>query len=224
MSRVEESALAPSPLPRNPARGTALIVPGYRGSGPAHWQSWLEAQVPGARRISGVDWDTPALAAWASAVRREIGQAPAPVWLVAHSFGCLAAVLAGTDRAERVAGALLVAPADPDRFTPAGLRPGSGQATPTPVTLSPYIPRAHLGFPSWLVASRNDPWMPLHRVRHWARLWGSELIDLGNAGHIDAESGFGPWPEGLALLRDLQKSRGSHPFDRTRAAVHRIQV
>ena len=30
---------------------TTLIVPGLHGSGPAHWQTWFETQVPGALRV-----------------------------------------------------------------------------------------------------------------------------------------------------------------------------
>lgn len=201
--------------PANGTDGTVLIVPGYRGSGPSHWQSWLETQAPEARRVCGIDWDTPALAVWAAAVRREIDRAAGPVWLVAHSFGCLAAVRAGSDRPERVAGALLVAPADPERFSPVGLATGRGSL----LTLGHALPKTDLGFPSRVVASRNDPWMPLERVRDWARRWGSALVDLGHAGHINTESGFGPWPEGLALLRDLQGARGARPPVRTAVDV-----
>jgi hypothetical protein len=159
-------------------------------------------------------------------VRREISRAPAPVWLVAHSFGCLAAVLAGTDKADRVAGALLVAPADPDRFSPAGLDVGVGTATADDrpaITLTPYIPKAALGFPSLVVASRDDPWMALPRVRHWAHLWGGQLVDVGNAGHINMESGYGPWPEGLELLRALQASQDDRSHGSIRAVVRRAR-
>jgi predicted alpha/beta hydrolase family esterase len=31
-------------------------------------------------------------------------------------------------------------------------------------------------------------------ARRWAQRWGSNLINLGDAGHINAESGFGPLP------------------------------
>ena len=41
--------------------------------------------------------------------RDAIDRAPGPVWLVAHSFGCLASVVAAADRPERVAGLMLVA-------------------------------------------------------------------------------------------------------------------
>ena len=99
-------------------RCTVLIVPGFHGSGPDHWQSWLERQLPESRRVSGIDWEAPVLARWAAEVRREIDAAASAVWLVAHSFGCLASVVAAADRPEKVAGALLVAPADPARFRP----------------------------------------------------------------------------------------------------------
>ena len=201
-------------------RGTTLFVPGYRGSGAGHWQTWMETQVPGARRVSGIDWDTPVAAVWAAAIRREIAQAPAPVWLVAHSFGCLATVLAGSDRPERVAGALLVAPADPERFSPAGQCGAAEAAGPAPGAtggLTPFIPKTPLGFPSLVVGSRNDPWMALPRVRRWARRWGGELIDLGKAGHVNPDSGFGPWPEGLALLRALKEPRGGRSLVEFRA-------
>jgi uncharacterized protein len=32
--------------------------------------------------------------------------------------------------------------------------------------------------------------------------WGAELINLGPAGQINAQSGYGPWPRGLSILRD----------------------
>jgi hypothetical protein len=31
--------------------------------------------------------------------------------------------------------------------------------------------------------------------------WGSRFVDLGERGHINAESGLGDWPEGHAMLR-----------------------
>ena len=40
----------------------------------------------------------------------------------------------------------------------------------------------------------------LERSRAFARAWGSELVELSNAGHINGDAGYGPWPEGLAML------------------------
>ncbi|WP_374266440.1 RBBP9/YdeN family alpha/beta hydrolase [Zoogloea sp.] len=189
---------------------TTLIVPGLHGSGPDHWQTWLEQQLPDARRVPDIDWERPILARWANAVRDAIDASPGPVWVVAHSFGCLASVVAAADRPNRVAGLMLVAPADPDRFTPGGLRdPG---AYPDQASLSQWIPRQVLDAPSLVVASTNDPWVRLSSAAYWAECWGSHLEEIGAAGHINVESGHGPWPRGLALLQALQTACDDLPL------------
>ena len=80
-----------------------LIVPGFKGSGPGHWQSWLQTQIPDSKRIGGINWDEPVLATWAERVRGELARARRPVQIIAHSFGCLATVVAAADRPEQVA-------------------------------------------------------------------------------------------------------------------------
>lgn len=187
-----------------------ITVPGYRGSRPAHWQTWLEAQRPDARRVTGIDWEAPILARWAASVRQQIDDAPTPVLLVAHSFGCLASVIAAADRPEKVAGLLLVAPADPQRFSPLGLRHcGEGPAVESVADCLPDTPLASC---SLLVASADDPWMRADDARAWAETWGSRFIDIGRAGHINAESGFGPWPQALELLESLRAWGADHPL------------
>jgi predicted alpha/beta hydrolase family esterase len=109
--------------------------------------------------------------------------------LIAHSFGCLASVVAASRLPERVAGALFVAPACPEKFG-----------------ITARIPIAPLTFPAVLAASRNDPWMKYLSAVVWADRWGARLVDLGAAGHVNVDSGHGAWPEGLALFRDLQRS------------------
>lgn len=168
---------------------TTLIVPGLRSSGPTHWQTWLEHRVAGSLRVSQRDWNDPHLPDWSSRVRREIARATNSVFIVAHSFGALAAVQAASDHAERISGVLLVAPADPDRFG-----------------VAEFLPSKPLAFPALVVASTNDPWMPFDRAAHWARLWKADFVSLGEAGHINADAGFGPWPEALALLERLRRA------------------
>lgn len=179
---------------------TTLIVPGFHGSGPAHWQTWLETQLPNTTRVSGIDWEAPILARWASAIRTAIDNQARPVWLVAHSFGCLASIVAAVDRGEKVAGTLLVAPADPERFSPLGLRGPEDTAT----SLASIVSDIRLPFPSTVIASTNDPWMKLTVATHWANCWGSRFINLGAAGHINIDSGYGPWPEVVEYLRDME--------------------
>jgi predicted alpha/beta hydrolase family esterase len=65
------------------------------------------------------------------------------------------------------------------------------------------VPRLPLPFPSILVASRSDLWACFARSAEIARRWGSHLVDAGEAGHLNAESGHGDWPLGLSLLERL---------------------
>jgi len=64
-----------------------------------------------------------------------------------------------------------------------------------------------LPFPSILVASSNDPWLTMECAREFATAWGSQLENAGPAGHINADSGFGPWPIGEMLLGELMSSQ-----------------
>ncbi|HVT26422.1 MAG TPA: alpha/beta fold hydrolase, partial [Lacipirellulaceae bacterium] len=150
---------------------------------------WLEHRTAGSLRIKQRDWNDPHLPDWSSRIRSEIARSTGPLFLVAHSFGALAAAQAASDHAARITGALLVAPADPDNFG-----------------VAEFLPTKPLGFPTIVVASTNDPWMPFERAEHWSRLWRAELINLGDAGHINAEAGFGPWPEALALIERLRRA------------------
>ena len=87
----------------------------------------------------------------------------------------------------RISGAFLVAPPDVenDAIRPRHL-----------MTFGPY-PRDPLPFPSVVVASRDDAFSSLESAEDIAGAWGSLFIDAGEAGHINADSGHGPWPEGL---------------------------
>ncbi len=169
-----------------------LIVPGLRNSGPAHWQTLWEAERPELRRVVQPDWDTPDLDAWAVVVAVAARAAAEPPLIAAHSFGCLATVRAAVVHGVALRAALLVAPADPDRL-------GVGS----------LVPRARLPFPTTVVGSTDDPWMKLVKAGEMANVWGSRLIGYRNAGHINAESGYGPWPDGLRLLRQLSARAAS---------------
>ena len=167
---------------------TTLIVPGLHGSGPDHWQSWFERQIANCVRVVQSDWSTPNLPQWSAKLRRELNRASGRVWIVAHSFGCLAAVQTAVDHSERIAGLMLVAPADPCSLRPARRHRASARST---------CPRS-------LVASTNDRWMSFDRAAAWADAWGSELLSLGTAGHVNVEAGYGAWPRGLDIYWSLR--------------------
>lgn len=195
---------------------TTLILPGVGGSEPEHWQSWLEHQLNDAKRIEQTDWNNPVLHTWRQPLDHALLTATEPVWIVAHSFGCLVTMSALSSRvlARKVAGVLLVAPASPERFTLAGFtRLTYDEHKESPALLSRVLPRAPLGLPIRMIASRSDPWLDFEKAEWWATRWGAKLIDLGHAGHINVAAGFGAWPQVITELNTLKSnSQFSKPF------------
>lgn len=163
-----------------------LIIPGYTNSGPDHWQTRWEEKLSSARRVEQAEWSKPVLADWKASLVAAVNSATKPVVLVAHSLGVATAVQAVPEFRNKIAGAFFVAP--PDVANPK-VRPRHL------MTFGPY-PRDPLPFPSITVASRNDPFCAFEVAEDIAGAWGSLFIDAGERGHINAESGHGPWPEG----------------------------
>ncbi len=169
---------------------SVLIVPGWRNSGPGHWQTLWAEQLPCAQRVVQDDWLWPRREAWVQRLAATIEAQREPVVLAAHSLGCITVAHLPAALAPRIAGALLVAPADPERRGP----------------LADFAPVPHhrLPWPSVLVASDNDPFCPVRLAGAYARAWGSEFIRIDGAGHINVASGHGEWPLGRELLRRLR--------------------
>lgn len=184
---------------------TVLIVPGLYGSELQHWQTWIERKLPNTQRVEQEDWDNPILPIWAHAVSNNIQQARGKVWIIAHSFGCLASIYAAQKQPEKIAGAMLVAPANPSRFSLHGFQVGELYVSARD-NVAQHLPKQALDFPSVIVASNNDPWMPLESAEAWADTWESRFINIGAAGHINVASGFGAWPQGLSLFENFQRS------------------
>lgn len=178
------------------AEADFLIVPGLGDSGIGHWQRRWADRLPNAQIVMQQDWDRPQLLPWAEAVQRQVMMATRPVVILAHSLGVIATVHAAAGIADtKVRGAFLVAPPDIE------LHPD------VPPETEPFrpIPRAPLPFPSMLVASSNDPYCSVDRAAEFASCWGSDFHLAGEAGHLNAESGHGPWPEGLVMFTRLMQ-------------------
>jgi predicted alpha/beta hydrolase family esterase len=174
-----------------------LIVPGLHGSGPDHWQSRWAAKLPTARVVAQSDFSRPDLEAWRARLIEEISRAERPVVLVAHSLGVLAVAHAAAGLRDRgVKGAFLVAPPAPE--TIAALQ------SVDPAFAAPLL--EPLPFPSLVIASRDDPYAPYAESERLAGTLGAELADAGNSGHINADSGHGPWPEGLMRFAGFLKN------------------
>ena len=163
-----------------------IIVPGLHDSSPEHWQSRWHRRHREWSRVRQDDWSNPQLSAWAARLGQVRRADARPCLLVAHSFGCLTAVHSIARNADNVAGVLLVAPADPQKFA-----------------VSALLPALPLPCPAIMVRSSNDPWMRADSAALWARRWGCELEEGGALGHINADSGLGDWHHGLSLLRRL---------------------
>jgi len=168
---------------------TLIIVPGWRNSGPGHWQSLWAEQIPGAVRVQQDDWITPSRNAWVRSLSKTILAQQGPVVVAAHSLGCIATTHLPLEVAQRIHSALLVAPADPER------RGILADFAPVPYQPLPY---KHI-----VVASNDDPFCPVRTAGAYARAWGSEFLRLQSAGHINVDSGHGHWPLGLALVKSL---------------------
>ena len=167
-----------------------LIVPGYTNSGEKHWQTRWEAKLQTARRVEQEEWSKPVREDWVKRLVDEVNAAEKPVVLVAHSLGVPTLLHAVPHFRKKVAGAFLVAPPE---VTNPDIRPKHL------MTFGPY-PEVPLPFPSITVASRNDPFGSYEHAEKMAAAWGSRLVDAGESGHINAESGHGPWPEGTMVF------------------------
>lgn len=173
---------------------TVLTLPGWMGSGPDHWQSRWERE-RGCLRIEQADWEHPRREAWVDALDAHLGAISDDIVFAAHSLGCALIahwfdrVAATPARHARVRGVLLVAPPDVERLS-----------APDAIRDFAPVPRNPLPVPATVVASTSDPYCGFMRSGLMATQWGAEFINIGNAGHINAESGLGGWDAGWALV------------------------
>ena len=166
-----------------------LILHGYVGSGPEHWQTWLAERLRAAgERVAYPDLpdpDAPERDAWRAALGRELQDGAT---VVAHSLACIVwldhcAQPVSSARPDRV---LLVAPPSqagaPDElagFFPVPLDPG-------PVAAAAGSTR--------LVCAPDDPYCPEDAALLYGAPLGLPVDEIPGAGHINPETGYGPWP------------------------------
>jgi len=173
-----------------------LIVPGLGNSGPEHWQTYFETTGNNFKRIIQQEWDAPVCKDWVTTIANVIADYdPATVILIGHSLGCTTIAHWATQYKKKIKGALLVAPSDVEAqqysFPAKGFAP---------------IPKEKIDFKTIVVASEDDQWVSLERAKFFANNWGSEFINIGKAGHINAASGHREWKEGLNILKRLTGS------------------
>ncbi|MEM1288975.1 MAG: alpha/beta hydrolase [Pseudomonadota bacterium] len=173
-----------------------LICPGWQGGDAGIWyEGWLE-KFPHSRKVEQKDFLNANASEWTAEIEKQIILATRPVALIGHSLGALAiATMSEKIGVLPVVAAFLVTPPE----------------LAGPSTIGSYLegfeppPTAPLPVPSFLVASRTDPYSSYAFQEECANAWGSEIIDAGDAGHINVDSGHGPWPEGLLRFGVLLK-------------------
>lgn len=177
-------------------KSNIFILPGLGNSGEQHWQSRWEKKFPAFIRIHQKNWDTPVLQDWLTTINKAIESYPdEKIVFVGHSLACCTIAYWSTRYNKKIKGALLVAPSDTEA---ASYPPGTSGFQPMCLVTLP--------FKSITVTSTDDDYVSLERARFFANAWGSELVNIGKAGHINASSALGEWPFGLQLLERLDKS------------------
>ena len=173
--------------PRN-----VLILPGWLSSGPDHWQSRWE-RTHGYQRVEQSDWQRPLRGDWISRLEDVLLSCTEPAVLVAHSLGCLtvAAWAAHSKNTHLVKAALLVAPPDTAREDIGQMLPGW------------VVPLQKLPFNTVVLASSNDPFCGIAKTQRFASEWQARLIEVGERGHLNADSDLGDWPDAHAKLQQL---------------------
>jgi predicted alpha/beta hydrolase family esterase len=179
---------------------SVLTVPGIGNSGPDHWQSLWEMEDETMVRLHVDDWDYPSRASWVKAIDGHVRRATESLVVVAHSLGCLAfAHWAARHRPSRsIRGALLVAVPDP-----------GGPNFPSQAEGFSPVPLLKFPCSSIVVSSQDDPYGSPEYSKSCADAWGSTLIDIGRAGHINGDSHLGDWAYGRRLLEELRAPSGS---------------
>ncbi len=176
-----------------------LLLPGWQNSGPGHWQTLWQAR-HGDSRVQQADWFWPRRGDWMAQLEEAVLAHPSqPLLLAAHSLGChlVVAWAAHSQHRHRVQAALLVAPPDLQR-------------PDLPPQIAPWAPplRQRLPFPAQLVYSSNDPYAQAEASVAMAQDWGAQPRAAGAAGHLNAESGLGDWPQGRTALFELAAYTG----------------
>jgi uncharacterized protein len=176
-----------------------LVLPGIGNSGPKHWQTLWEQSQEGFQRIQQRDWDHPVCSEWVAALEEAVESAGPETVLVAHSLACLLVAHWAVKTRLPIKAALLVAVPDP-----------TGPNFPKDAIGFHPVPFKKFPFPSTVVFSSNDPYGPLEFAELCSRAWGSRVVKIGAAGHINGSSNLGQWPVGFSLLRSLAKDKISY--------------
>jgi predicted alpha/beta hydrolase family esterase len=183
-------------MARRPTRSVpTVIVPGWQGSGPGHWQVWLGEQLDaGGREViwpALPDVDHPDLDGWLGALRAALVPLPETGYdVVAHSLGAVLWLhhIATADAAPRPDRVALVAPPAPQTLAAIGELAGF---TAVPLVID-TVRRSAEG--TVLVGGDADPYLPDGIAATYGRPLKMATTVIEGAAHINVEDGHGEWP------------------------------
>lgn len=177
-----------------------LLLHGYTGSGPGHWQRWLARAVSERGGLVDLphfsDPDAPDLGTWLRELDTHLEALPADreCVVLAHSLGChLWLHHAARENIAHVDRVLLVAPPGLDHPEPA-IRS----------FLPPPLDPANLrraATETRLVAGEGDPHCSMEDAKRLAEALRIEVDVLPGAAHVNVDAGYGEWPAALKWVR-----------------------
>jgi len=150
-----------------------LLLAGWGGSDFPHWQSWLAGEI-------AKDYGT---SVWKKELREHLKDFK-PDIVICHSLAnTLWFHLCNTNSIEKVQKLYLVAPpsikcniTELESFFPLDM------------------PKNAYAHETLLITSTDDPYMNMDEAKELQDSLGIEMVVLENAGHINADSGYGEWP------------------------------
>lgn len=184
-----------------------IIVPGVGGSNEQHWQSILQNQLQHCIRIEQ-DWHRPILSQWVENWIKTVEKIHSPIQIIAHSFGCLTTIAAlekRPDLSTKIKKLVLVAPANPSRFSEFGF------SNPHTSNYLDYFSSIKIDVPAVMLFSENDPWLSKNDAEQLAQKWNIQTKNLGCVGHINVASGFGHFPALKPYLHQKTQYKTQHP-------------
>ncbi len=170
-----------------------IIIHGWGGNGPGHWQNWLSDDL--AARGIPVDYpvlpdaDTPDLNVWLGTLRSVRMCHDQPPDIIAHSLGAIAVIhwLFRETGAQLFNRVLLVSPPSPRNAAPE-----VASFFPLPCDITNTIGSNCASI--MLIGAKDDPFARPKDFGAIAQIVGVEPHLFEAGGHLNVESGYGPWP------------------------------
>ena len=172
-----------------------VFVPGYGNSVNGHWQELWYHEMENSYWVDQKNWDNPVCSVWVETFNTLIQSIKEPIFLITHSLGGNTVIEWSRLYTASIIGAFFVVFPDVQ-----------GKNLPKEIIGYENPPLGKLPFPSVAIASTNDPYSTIERTIFFAEKWGSRVITVGDAGHVNVDAGFGHWPEGKKQLIDFIKS------------------